>query len=377
MGAGVIRVAHVMHGLMMGGLEQVVVRLAEAGRRLGIEPLVIAFGADGSVRGQLEARGIPLTHLRDVRGMSPQLLHGIGRMLREQQIDVVHAHDQGPWLNALGGRALAPGVKSVVTFHQVSTPEGLLRGAAKGAAVMTDALVACGGEVLSSLREWAPAGARVELIGNGVSLGDLPSPRQRLAARNRMGVPAEAKVVGYLGRLHPEKGVDLLVDAFCTQLAAREDLHLVLIGQGPLEPQLRHLAQGHGRIHFLGEVVDAAALLAGLDVYVQPSRREGRSLAMLEAMAAALPTVAQALPALQEIHVQERTALLVPPGEHPPLAAAILRLLDDETLRVRLGQGAREHVQAFSVTAMVEAYAALYRDLVRTDLPRRAAGGPR
>ncbi len=373
MADGMLRVAHVLHGLMMGGLEQVVVRLCETGRAFGIEPHVIAFGTDGVVREVLRDKQIPTTHLPG-RGMSLSTISGIARVLRDQQIDVVHAHDHGPWLNSVAARALAPGVKTAVTFHQITTPRGLQRGAAVGAALVTDALVACGDQVLSCVRDWAPASARIELIGNGVPIGVEPSSADRLRARVRMGVPPEAKVVGYLGRLHPEKGVDLLVDAFCRDLAGREEVHLVLIGKGPQEPQLRLRAEGDGRVHFLGEVVDATSLLAGMDVYVQPSRREGRSLAMLEAMAAALPTVAQGLPAMREIHLHQQTALLVPPSEQPELAAAILRLLDDPELRTRMGRHARAHSQQFSVSAMVQSYAALYRSLRGESPPLGAIG---
>jgi glycosyltransferase involved in cell wall biosynthesis len=110
-------------------------------------------------------------------------------------------------------------------------------------------------------------------------------------------------------------------------------------------------------------------------VYVQPSRREGRSLAMLEAMAAALPTVAQGLPAMGEIHVHDQTALLVPPSEKPDFAPAIARLLEDAALRARMGRSARDHVQAFSVATMAHSYADLYRDILGELPPLRAVGG--
>lgn len=367
MGEGAVRVAHVMHGLMMGGLEQVAVRLCVAAREFNVESRVIAFGADGAVRELLGDLGIPLTYLgSNVKGMSPQALHGIARALRENSVDVAHAHDIGPWLNVVAARTMAPWVRPVVTFHQVAAPGGLERGAAMAAAWASDALVACGNEVLTCVKGWAPPGARVELIGNGVPLGAPPSAEQRQDARRKMGVPDDALVLGYLGRLHEEKGVDLLVDAFLDGVAAqRPNVHLVLIGKGHLEAELRERVARAGcqRVHFLGEIVSASALLAGMDIYVQPSRREGRSLSMLEAMAAGLPTVAQGLPAICEIHQDGGTALLVRPEPRPAFASAITRLIDDAALRKTLGDRAREHVRAWSVEAMAESYAGLYREL--------------
>ena len=363
-----MRVAHLMHGLMMGGLEQVVVRLCEAGRQQGVEPLVIAFGRDGAVRDELRQKGIPLEYLGMVRGMSPQAIHGIGQALRRHQIDVVHAHDLGPWLNAVSARALSPRTRAVVTFHQISTPSGVNWGAARAASMVSDALIACGDEVRACVQDWASSATRVELIGNGVPLGAEPTEEDRLRARRELGLPEGARVFGYLGRLHPEKGTDLLIDAFTREFVRKgdEDVHLVLIGTGQWEAELRaRVAKTrHPRVHFAGELTNASRLLPALDVYVQPSRREGRSLSMMEAMAAALPTVAQALPAVRELHVEGETALLVSP-EHPDFAPAMRRLIENEEERRKVGSRARGHVQRFSIDAMAEQYASLYRRVAR------------
>ena len=125
------------------------------------------------------------------------------------------------------------------------------------------------------------------------------------------------------------------------------------------------------RAHLLGEVVDGAAeLLAGLDVYAQPSRREGRSVAMLEAMAAALPTVAHRLPAVSELHPDGTTAVLVPPEDVDALGEALLGLVRDPERRRALGEAARARVAAFSMDAMVEAYVRLWRASVPVRMTR-------
>jgi len=367
MSASRIRVGHVIHGLLMGGLEQLVVHLCDAGRQLGIDPLVVSLGPDGPICELLGERAIPLVHLGEaVRGMSPQAIQGIARGLREHRVDLAHAHDMGPWLNAVASRALAPRVRPVVTFPQVATPVRLERGAAMAAALVSDALVACGEEVHACVRRWAPPGARVELIGNGVPIGPMPTSEERIEARARLGIPLGARVLGYVGRLHEEKGVDLLVDAFLETFAAREDVHLILIGKGKLEPELRARTERSGcrRIHLLGEIVPASSLLPAFDVYVQPSRREGRSLSMLEAMAAGLPTLAQGIPPIREIHVEGLTAILVPPAPRPAFGPAMLKLLDDEELRARMGRRAREQVGRHSVETMAEAYAQLYEEIL-------------
>jgi glycosyltransferase involved in cell wall biosynthesis len=365
------RVAHLVHGLMMGGLEQMVVRLCVASRAHGIEPVVVAFGADGAVRAQLERERIPLVYLGKVKGLSPQALHGIARAFRAHRVDIAHAHDFGPWLNAVAARSLVPQVRVMATFHQMAVPSGVDRGAAVAGTFLSDALVACGGEVRACIARWAPPVTRVELIGNGIPLVPPFLPEDRVRARQRLGVPLDAKVIGYLGRLHHEKGPDLLLEAFLERFAHIPDVHLVVIGRGPtgfaadLEPSLRRRAAESrcARIHLVGEVVDASALLAAFDVYAQPSRREGRSLAMLEAMAAGIPAVISDLPAIREVHADRETALLVDASDSRVLGRAIERLLDDAALREHLATRSREHARRFSVEVMASEYASLYRDL--------------
>ena len=363
-----MKVAHVIHGLEVGGLERLVVELARRSRVFGVEPSLVAFGCDGPVRRWAEAAGIPVHPLGEVRGLSVEAIRRLASAL--SGADIAHAHDLGPWLNAVAARVLSPRTRVLATFHQLAPPSGRKRGAARLGARASSALVACGAEVRTELRGWVPPGTPVVTIGNGVPLPGPVSPAQRARARARIGLPDGAVAVGYLGRMHPEKGPDLLVEAMVRHFHDVPEAHLVLVGKGPLDAALRAAAAPlGGRAHLMGEVVDdAAGLLAGLDVYAQPSRREGRSLSMLEAMAASLPTVAHRLPAVVEIHPDGATAVLVPPGDVDALGAALLGLVRDPVRRKALGEVARSRVSAFSMDAMVEAYVRLWR----ASLPVRA-----
>jgi glycosyltransferase involved in cell wall biosynthesis len=353
-----IAVAHLIYGLDLGGLEQLVVQLADRTRCRGIEASILALRSDGPVRDVAARAGLDvelLTH----PGLSFKALSGIRRFLEKRRVSVLHAHDLGPWLNAAAVRVLRPSTRVMATFHEQRTPEGKKRTAASAAARVTAALVACGEKVRQDILDWAPAGARVPVIENGVPLGS----GDRRSARAELGVPEGAIAIGYCGGLRPIKGPERLLRAFIDRFADRADVHLYLIGAGPMEGELRAAARGHANVHFTGLVLGAARLLPGLDVYAQTSLSEGRSLSMLEAMGAGLPTVAHDLTPVREIHEGGVTALLAPLGDRAALGAALQRLVTDDGLRSRMGSAARARAQRHSIEPMVDAYAALYREL--------------
>jgi glycosyltransferase involved in cell wall biosynthesis len=357
-----VRVAHLMHGFQMGGLEQLVLELCTLGRAQGVEPLVIGLGPDGPMREAAGARGIPTLWIPDA-GMGRVALTKLRAALETFDADIIHAHDAGPWLNAVAVRALRPRAQVVATFHQMDMPEGTKRLAARFAATFTGAIVACGTEVREKIATWAPDHARVFTIGNGVRLPLPPGTRERTEARRRLGIPESATVVGYLGRMAEVKGPDLLLAAFLARHATRGEVHLALVGGGPLDEKLRQMAQGQANVHQPGTIVNASALLPAFDVYAQTSLSEGRSLAMLEAMAAGLPTVAHDLPGVREIHPDGTTAILAPLGEARALQDAIAALVDDPLRRSKLGSAARVASQRFSIESTLEAYVDLYRGL--------------
>jgi glycosyltransferase involved in cell wall biosynthesis len=360
-----VRVAHLIYGFRLGGLERMVMQLVTRARPLGIEPLLIAFGDDGPVRPLMERDSIPVRWIDNVRGLSWPMLRRLVKAMDEFGPDVLHAHDLGPWLNAAACRVARPRMKLCATFHQLKMPVGRMRPAATMAARVSSALVACGGEVRRELESWLPKRTRLETIPNGAPLPPPPTDQGRLRARRALGIPPTAIAVGYLGRMDEEKQPHLLLDLFLHRFAGRPDVHLALIGGGPLHSQLVARTEGESNVHAVGEIpTGASELLEALDVYAQPSRREGRSMAMLEAMAAGLPTVAHDLPAIREMHSPD-SALLVPVGDSAGFGAALEELVNAENRRRAMGRAARQLSQRYSIDDMVARYAALYRDFAQ------------
>jgi glycosyltransferase involved in cell wall biosynthesis len=153
-----------------------------------------------------------------------------------------------------------------------------------------------------------------------------------------------APVIGTLARLSRQKGLDVLLDAMALLVRERPDARLSIAGGGPLEVELRMHARRlglDGHVRFEGWVPDGRALLADWDVFVLPSRWEGMPLALLEARAAGLPSVATDVGGAREIIRDGEDGWVVPTEDPASLAAALLDLADDPARRAEWGARAR------------------------------------
>ena len=177
-------------------------------------------------------------------------------------------------------------------------------------------------------------------------------------ARSTLSTPPEAPLGLALGRLHPNKGFDVLLAA----LARAPRLHLWLAGEGDLRLTLERQAAALGiaeRVRFLGWRDDIPALLAAADFLVCPSRHEPLGNVVIEAWAAGLPVIATASEGPRALIVDGKSGLLVPVDDADALASAMRRLADDPELRMGLAAAGRAaHAAEYSEPRVV----ALYRD---------------
>ncbi len=190
-------------------------------------------------------------------------------------------------------------------------------------------------------------GRPIYVIPNAIDAANAAGPRgdSRRFAGGTLQLAA-------MGRLAPQKGFDLLIDAFAQAAASRPDWSLVILGEGPerqhLEEQIQ-LRGLEGRVRLLGWVADPNAVLGDCDAFVLSSRFEGFPNALLEAMALGLPAVAVDCPSgPADIIRNEVDGLLVPLGDVPALTTALRRLMSDEQLRHQLGREAVQVVERFS-----------------------------
>jgi glycosyltransferase involved in cell wall biosynthesis len=220
---------------------------------------------------------------------------------------------------------------------------------------------------------------RVSVVHSGVELLDEPSRRNDVL-RRELGLQQHVYLIGYAGNYRPEKGHELLLNAFRRVLDRHPNAHLICCGFDYEEgrARLQSLADGLGIaqcVTLLGTREHLDPFYRGLDLYVQPSLFEGFSNALLEAMSYSLPVVATAVGGNPEAIVNGVTGLLVAPNDPSALADGLMTLLCDPERRRAFGRAARARCRdRFSVAAMVEAYERLYESLRRSSRLAKSAG---
>jgi glycosyltransferase involved in cell wall biosynthesis len=214
--------------------------------------------------------------------------------------------------------------------------------------------------------------AKLNLLGDGSSNGvDVerfsPGPSD---VRDRLGIPREAPLVGFVGRLTCDKGLPELMEAFDAILKAQPAAHLLLAGwfdvaEDALCADLRTRIEDHPRVHCTGFVADTAPYYRAMDVLVLPTWREGFPNAVLEAAATGIPVVTTIATGSRDSVVPEVTGLLIPPGYPEAISEAVLKLLSDPARRQRMGQAAREWVvEHFADDRVLGLITAYYKSLL-------------
>ncbi|MEV1015802.1 glycosyltransferase family 4 protein [Micromonospora sp. NPDC049801] len=283
------------------------------------------------------------------------------RVLATARVDVLHAHGLRAGLVAVLARPTAP---LVVTWHNAVLAGGLRGGVSR----LVERVVARGARVA--------LGASSDLVGRATALGaadarlapvaapTLAAPRRRRAAvRAEFGVGPEQPLILSVGRLHPQKRYDVLVDAAARWRTRTPPPVVVIAGSGPAYLSLAaRISAARAPVTLLGHRTDVADLLAGADLAVVTSDWEARQLFAQEAMRAGVPLVTTAVGGLPELVGD--AAALVPSVDVDAVDAAVRALLDDPTARTELGRRGAERAATWPTEAdTVAVLAAVYAEL--------------
>ncbi len=360
-----------------GGTERQMIELARRLDRERFEVHLACFHARGEWRGRAEEAAdsieeYPIRGFADAATLAQAAR--FASWCRRHGVAVVQACDLYTNIFALPAAAAA-GVPVRVGSRRGLNPDRTRwhRLAQRMAYRFADRVVANSHAVARGMQQQGLRLDRLVVIPNGLDVS-----RFRPIARC-----GGVRHVGTLARLHPVKGLDVLVDALALLRPEAPDLEATIVGEGPERAALeRRIAERGlaGRVRLAGHRDDVAAALAALDVFVLPSRSEAFPNAAIEAMASALPVIASEVGGVPELIEDGRSGLLVPPGRPDALARAILELTRRPERARAMGRRGRADVLArFSFDRMVAGFEALYLEIaaakrVRGAVAAQAAG---
>jgi glycosyltransferase involved in cell wall biosynthesis len=352
-----LKLVRVIADLEPGGAQLAALRLTSGLARHGVRTTVLAGSATPQGIELCRARGIDVQAWNRESRLQYACSRSFARWLRRglEEADIVHAHMFGAWWAA--ARAIPPGVPLVASEHNALRWPGRPRlRQVRDALCRVDLFYAHGPAARRLVLE---EGLPPSRLRNGISA------IEGLDSRPLEGVPGGTVV--FVGRLHPEKGPDVLIEA----LALMEGRpHAVLVGAGPLERRLRRLVRIHDlerSVTFTGWQDRPGDWIAGAGALTVPSRHEAWSQAAVTAMGLGVPVVGSAVEGLP-ITLGAGRGVLVEPDRPRALAEALEDVLaGNHTVDIAK---AREYALRFSPALVAEAYSSAYRALVTRE--RRA-----
>lgn len=376
-----MRAAMMMSGMPMGGAERNIVSVLPYIRDLNVEVSLITLNTrrDSPLVDRLQQDGIPRHDLDARRMTDPGAVRRFFKLIRDQQLDIVHPHDQDTKVYAALARRLM-GTPVVMTRHVLELPTDTFKELLRVHMVYwvsrfgADRVISVSEAVRQRFADQSHMKLdRITTIYNGIHVDQFDTRAQRSAKRAELGWAADTPVIIMVAVLRRGKGHEVLFEAIPQLLAAQPDVKIKLVGDGELANELRQQAQPYGdTVEFMGQRMDVPEVLGASDILVLPSWREALPTVLIEAGAAALPCVATDVGGASEIVLEGETGYLVQAGDSAALAERLITLLHDRDRACTMGAHAQERVQTtFSLEEQARQTAALYERVLR-DRGRRA-----
>ncbi|MDD5173491.1 MAG: glycosyltransferase [Candidatus Omnitrophica bacterium] len=363
-----IRIMHILYSFDIGGLENNIVNLINRMDRGRFSHSICIFSDRMAALQKIEIKDVKVFIVKRKFANDPTLIFRLARLLRNEHPDIVGTYNWGA-IEGIPAARLA-GVKRVVHSEHGFDLEEIYRKKLRRIFVRRFLLKKCDKIIAVSrlIKRWLMetvkiAEDRIVYVPNGCDL-KIFYPGKDMERRRSLGIEDRDIVIGSVGGLKEIKGYDLLIAAFTKIAKERDDLKLLLVGDGPQKERLKKLAEEAGvaeKIIFTGEIIETAPFYRAMDIFVLSSLAENFPIALLEAMATGLPIVATDAGDAGYMLDAGAGGLLVTTKDAAAIAKGVEYLLNDRTEAVKKGGIARKRVEElFSLDRMTGAYESLY-----------------
>lgn len=362
------------------GPERAILELVPALSQLGVDTELIALyrrpvggPVDHPWLGEAEAAGLPAFQIADPSVLSVRAVRRLAWRVRRSGADLLHTHDYKS--NVLGGLVARQADRSmpwVATVHLHTTTTRrlkLYRALDLFLLRLADRVVTVSRDQRRLLLRRGVDRRRVVLIPNVIdaeAFSALAAPRA--TTRAELGCDQDSPLLVAVGRLTPQKGIDVLLEALPAILEAVPGVTVLVVGDGISNDALQQTSRTAGlaaRVRFLGAREDVPSLLAAADLVVIPSRSEGLPLVLLEAMAVGTAVVATDVGGMTDLVTDGEHGWLLPPNRPDALAAAITDALTHDERRNTVAAAARHRVRVAAAPGRAaRRLAAVYRTVL-------------
>lgn len=338
---------------------------------------VCCFDERGILADELEREGVEVIVMHRKPGFDFLLIFKLARIMKEKNIDIVHAHNTGPlFYGSLAAKFLGVPVFIDTIHWPINSETWKKRLRNKLCSYLAGKIVTITEYMKNdfSKRNKIPLG-KFETIYYGVDLVKYSAQIDIEKKKKELDITPYNIVLGTIARLAPEKGHKYLFQAIKQNTALYSEIKLILVGDGPLLPELKKLAKDLDivqNVKFLGYRSDIPEIMPIFDIFILPSVFEPFGLVLLEAMAAGKPIIASNISEIPRIILNGETGILVPPKDILSLSDAMLELIRDSKMRQAMGERGRERViEKFSLKKTTDDYKRLYLNLLAQKINRK------
>lgn len=363
-----MRIAHLIDAQGGGALTHVLTFAGEASRDFKADVTVVFF-LPGPVEKAARDLGIKTVVIRKSGPLGIPFVLRLSKYLSDNRIDVLHTHTiNSNFYGRLAG--ILAGVPVVTTVHSYMIDElsGLNANTRKAMmlfridkfmAPLTKRFIAVSPGIRGRLLENGVEPARISVVTHGIEMPRLDVKGDIAKSRGALGLKGSSFVVAIVGRLVELKNHYVFLKAAAILAGdAGRDIEFLIVGDGPLMEKLKAMSGSFGideRVRFTGWRTDMENIYPAIDALALCSSTESQGLVLVEAMAYRKAVVATDVNEVGKTVINEKTGLLIPPGDADALAESIKRLMDDSPLMKRLGEEGRVFVEEnFSVKKMAE-----------------------